>query len=60
MTKVLALASFFAASIPSQALACAVCFGDPQSSQTQSALAGVLVMLGVTLFILITVGSVAS
>lgn len=34
------------ASIPGQALACSVCFGDPNSAMAKGATAGVLVMVG--------------
>lgn len=59
MRNLLGLASLFVVTLPSVASACAVCFGDPESTQTQSAMAGVLVMLGITLFVLGTFGSVA-
>ena len=61
MRRLLSLAGLVAVigMLPSLASACAVCFGDPQSSQTQSAMAGVLVMLGITLFVLISFGSIA-
>jgi len=34
--------------LPSQALACAVCFGDPDSDMAKGATAGVMFMVGVT------------
>ena len=37
---------------PSRALACAVCFGDPESSMAKGAVAGVLVLMGVIAFVL--------
>ena len=33
-------------------MACAVCFGDPSSSMTKGAIAGMLSLLGVVLFVL--------
>ncbi len=33
-------------------MACAVCFGDPNSSMTKGAVAGMLCLLGVILFVL--------
>jgi hypothetical protein len=36
----------------SAALACAVCFGDPNSSLTQGAKAGILLLLGITATVL--------
>lgn len=60
LTKILySLVSLCAVVMPSLASACAVCFGDPESKQTQSAMAGVLFMFGITLFVLGTIGSVA-
>jgi len=36
-----------------QAFACAVCFGDPNSPMTKAAIAGVIVLVGVTTAVLI-------
>jgi len=36
-----------------QACACAVCFGDPNSPMTKAAIAGVIVLVGVTTAVLI-------
>ena len=35
-----------------QAMACAVCFGDPDSAMAKGAVAGVLVLVGVVTFVL--------
>ncbi len=40
-------------------LACSVCFGDPNSSMTKGAMMGVLFLLGVVLFVLGAIASVA-
>lgn len=40
-------------------LACAVCFGDPHSSMTRGAMMGVLFLLGVVIFVLSAIASVA-
>ena len=41
------------------ALACSVCFGDPNSDMTKGAKAGVLVLLGVVAVVLAAFGSLA-
>jgi len=43
------------ASTATQARACAVCFGDPESPMVKGAVAGVLVLVGVIAFVLIGV-----
>jgi hypothetical protein len=40
-------------SLPARALACAICFGDPNSLQVQGAEAGVLFLLGVIITVLL-------
>ncbi len=40
---------------PAGALACSVCFGNPDSPLTQGALAGVLFLMGVIAFVLLGV-----
>ncbi len=40
-------------------LACSVCFGDPNSSMTKGAMMGVFFLLGVVLFVLGAIASVA-
>ena len=41
------------------ALACAVCFGDPDSAVTQGAKAGILVLLGVIGTVLVGIAGIA-
>jgi hypothetical protein len=41
--------------IPARAMACAVCYGDPNSLQVQGAEAGVLVLLGVIVTVLLSI-----
>ena len=43
--------------IAQPALACSVCYGDPDSDMTKGAKAGVLVLLGVVGMVLLWVGS---
>lgn len=40
-------------------LACSVCFGDPNSSMTKGAMMGVFFLLGVVVFVLGVIASVA-
>lgn len=54
----LALLGCLAALLIAQpALACSVCYGDPDSAMSQGAKAGVLVLLGVVGVVLLWVGS---
>jgi hypothetical protein len=48
----IALASIVLLGVPRMALACPVCFGNPNSAQTRGAQAGVLALLVVTIAIL--------
>ena len=41
--------------IPRLALACPVCFGNPNSAQTRAAQAGILALLGVTVAMLASI-----
>lgn len=41
--------------IPTVALACPVCFGNPDSAQTKAAQAGILALLGVTVAMLASI-----
>jgi hypothetical protein len=41
--------------IPRLALACPVCFGNPNSAQTKAAQAGILALLGVTVAMLASI-----
>lgn len=50
----IALATFALLAVPSVALACPVCFGGPDSPQTQAAQMGILALL------VVTVGMLAS
>jgi len=51
MTSVLAVVLM----VPARAMACAVCYGDPNSLQVQGAEAGVLVLLGVIVTVLLSI-----
>ena len=51
MTSVLTVVLMAAA----RAMACAVCYGDPNSLQVQGAEAGVLVLLGVIVTVLLSI-----
>ena len=42
--------------LPKIALACPVCFGNPNSAQTKAAQAGILALLGVTVAMLASIG----
>ncbi|HRX84443.1 MAG TPA: hypothetical protein P5572_05425 [Phycisphaerae bacterium] len=44
---------------PQAARACAVCFGDPNSDMAKSAVRGVAFMIGVTVFMLLSIASIA-
>jgi membrane protein implicated in regulation of membrane protease activity len=59
MAHLIRLAGLLLAALPGQALACSVCFGDPNSAMTKGALAGVLVLLAFIVFVLAAVASVA-
>lgn len=62
MKRLFALGSAaFAAALasPSIARACAVCYGDPSAEITQGAKAGVLLLLGVIVFVLVWIAAVA-
>jgi hypothetical protein len=52
----IALATFALLAIPRLALACPVCFGNPDSAQTKGAQAGIIALLAVTVAML---GSIA-
>ena len=45
--------------LPDSALACSVCFGDPDSPMTRGAAAGVYVMIGIIGFVLTGIASTA-
>ena len=47
--RILKMRFFLMSEIP---IACAVCFGDPNSSMTKGAAAGMLCLFGVVLFVL--------
>lgn len=53
----IALASFVLVGAPRIALACPVCFGNPNSAQSKGAQAGILAMLIVTVAILASFAS---
>jgi predicted transporter len=50
-----ALATIVMLAIPGLALACPVCFGNPNSAQTKAAQAGILALLGVTVTMLTSI-----
>lgn len=45
--------------LPVEALACSVCFGDPDSDMAKGAVSGVLFMIGVISCVLVGIASVA-
>ena len=51
-----ALATIVLLAIPKLALACPVCFGNPNSPQTKAAQAGILALLMVTVAMLASIG----
>jgi predicted transporter len=51
----IALATIVMLAIPGLALACPVCFGNPNSAQTKAAQAGILALLGVTVAMLTSI-----
>lgn len=51
----IALATIVMLAIPGLALACPVCFGNPNSAQTKAAQAGILALLGVTVVMLTSI-----
>lgn len=55
----MALCALGVFAIADSALACSVCFGDPESPMTKGAVAGVVVMVGIVGFVLMGIAGTA-